>query len=78
MVLIKDDVHPWMRMWVGVVEHPFFAVTGADGAFEFRGLPPGEYTIQVWHERYVGVSREIVVKEGSPLREDFELDQARP
>jgi len=78
MIAIKDDVHPWMRVWVGVVEHPFFAVTGADGAYEFRGLPPGRYTIQVWHERYAGVSREIEVREGALLREDFDLDQDRP
>lgn len=77
MVLIKDDVHPWMRMWVGVIGHPYFAVTGPDGAFELRGLPPGRYTIEVWHERYVGVSREIEVKEGAVLREDFDLDRPR-
>jgi hypothetical protein len=77
MIVIKDDVHPWMRMWVGAVDHPFFAVTGADGAFELRGLPPGRYTIEVWHELYVGVKREIEVREGALLREDFELDRMK-
>jgi hypothetical protein len=40
-----------MLGWVGVVPHPFHAVTGEDGSFEFKGLPPGEYEIEAWHEK---------------------------
>jgi len=50
MVPFKCDVHRWMNSWVGVLEHPFYAVTGADGTFEIKGLPPGTYTIEAWHE----------------------------
>jgi plastocyanin len=50
MIEIRCDLHPNMKAYVGVVDHPFFAVTGPDGAFEFRGLPPGEYTIGAWAE----------------------------
>jgi hypothetical protein len=39
-----------MRSYVGVLPHPFFAVTGADGAFQLTGLPPGTYTVEAWHE----------------------------
>ena len=52
MIPVKCNVHPWMRVWVGVVDHPFFAVTGDYGSFSLKGLPPGEYTVEVWHERY--------------------------
>lgn len=52
MVPVKCNIHPWMRAYIGVVSHPFFAVTGDDGTFTIKGLPPGTYTIQVWHEKY--------------------------
>ena len=51
MVPFKCDVHKWMNAFVGVLDHPFYSVTGADGAFSLAGLPPGTYTIEVWHEK---------------------------
>jgi hypothetical protein len=51
MATIKCDVHPWMRAYAGVMENPYFAVTKADGAFEIKGLVPGEYTLAAWHEK---------------------------
>jgi plastocyanin len=51
MVRFKCDVHGWMAAYVGVTAHPFFAVTDADGRYEIKGLPPGEYTVAIWHEK---------------------------
>lgn len=51
MMKVSCNQHPWMRMYLNVVPHPFFAVSGADGKFEIKGLPPGEYTIAAVHER---------------------------
>jgi len=51
MVPFKCDVHGWMNAYVGVVNHPFFAVTDATGSFNLKSLPPGTYTIEAWHER---------------------------
>ena len=51
MVPFRCDVHGWMAAYGGVLSHPFFAVSTADGSFEIKGLPAGTYTIEVWHER---------------------------
>jgi plastocyanin len=51
MVPFRCDVHGWMNAYVGVVAHPFFAVSKPDGSFEIKGLPAGTYTIEAWHER---------------------------
>jgi hypothetical protein len=58
---LRCDIHPWMRGWLAVVPHPFFAVTGEDGAFDFRGLPPGRYVIAAWHETYGEKTRELTL-----------------
>ena len=59
MLPFKCDVHGWMNAYVGVLDHPYFAVTGADGKFELKSLPPGTYTIEAWHER-LGAATEMV------------------
>lgn len=59
MVPFKCDVHGWMNAYVGVLDHPFFAVTGPEGAFDFKSLPPGTYTIEAWHEK-LGTSTQTV------------------
>ncbi len=51
MVRFKCDVHNWMAAYVGVLDHPYFAVTDASGGFELPNLPPGTYTIETWHEK---------------------------
>jgi plastocyanin len=52
MVRFKCDVHGWMTAFIGVMKDPFFAVTKADGTFEIKGLPPGTYTLEAWHEKF--------------------------
>lgn len=46
---IVCNVHPWMHSYALVQDHPYFAVTGEDGAFEIKGLKPGTYTLEAWH-----------------------------
>ena len=59
MVPFKCDVHRWMNAWVGVLEHPFYAVSGKGGTFALAGLPPGTYTIEAWHEK-LGAQTQMV------------------
>jgi plastocyanin len=49
-IALVCDLHPWMKAWVGVFDHPWFAVTGVDGSFAWPELPPGEYRVRAWHE----------------------------
>lgn len=51
IVEVRCEDHPWVRGWVAVFDHPYFAVTDSDGAFTMADLPPGTYTVKVWHER---------------------------
>ena len=50
LVPVKCNQHPWMKAYVGVLKHPFFAVSGEDGSFTIKGVPPGKYTVVAWHE----------------------------
>lgn len=61
MVPIMCDVHGWMKCYAGILNHPFFAVTGKDGKFEIKGVPPGEYTISVWHETSSGDAKGVTM-----------------
>jgi plastocyanin len=61
MVPFKCDVHGWMNAYAGVLDHPFFATTDASGKFEIKGLPPGDYTIEAWHEKLGTQEQKITV-----------------
>jgi plastocyanin len=60
----RCDVHGWMNAYGNVVSHPFFAVTGSDGRFVIKGLPPGTYTLEAWHEQ-LGTRTLSVTVDGS-------------
>jgi plastocyanin len=68
---VKCDIHSWMVAWVGVVPHPYFAVSGGDGSFNIARVPPGRYTIQTWHEAYGRLTRTVDVKAGQTATVDF-------
>jgi hypothetical protein len=74
-IRVKCDVHPWMSGYVAVFEHPFFAVTRADGAFEIKGLPPGEYTVVFWHEKLKSKEQKVTVAEDKPAELSMTLTQ---
>ncbi len=50
--VVKCDVHPWMKSYVQVFDHPYFAVTGIDGKFTINNIPPGDYEVVAWQEKF--------------------------
>ena len=71
---IRCDIHPWMGAWCVVVAHPFFAVTGEDGSFALKGLPPGEYVVEAWHEKYGTRTQTVKVGAGEKKVADFSFE----
>jgi plastocyanin len=71
MIPVKCQVHNWMRGYIGVVEHPFFAVTDGSGRFSIPQLPPGTYTIEAWHERLGTQTQQITVAAKDAKTLDF-------
>jgi hypothetical protein len=68
---VSCDVHPWMRAYVSVFEHPFHAVTKEDGTYEIKGLPAGEYEVEAWHPKLKTVSGKVTVKDGEAAKLDL-------
>ena len=60
-ILVKCNVHPWMRGYIAVFKHPYFVVTGKDGGFALSNLPRGTYTIEAWHETLGTATQKITV-----------------
>jgi plastocyanin len=61
MVPLECNVHGWMKAYVGVVAHPYFATSGDDGSFTIGGLPPGTYQLEAWHEKLGTKTAEVTI-----------------
>jgi plastocyanin len=68
---LQCDVHGWMAAYVGVMSHPYFAVTDKPGTFEIPNVPEGSYTIQAWHEVYGPLTSSVQVMPGGVANVEF-------
>jgi plastocyanin len=79
LVTITCDLHSWMKSWVVVAEHPFYAVTDAAGAYRIANVPPGKYRLRMWQEALGETTREVVVgPQGAAADIDVKTLRARP
>lgn len=80
LVRFKCDVHPWMFAYVGVLPHPYFAVTDKDGNYKISGVPAGKYSLVAFHRKAHGTEDKAVVKEitvaDAAVSENFSVDVA--
>jgi len=72
MIPVRCDVHGWMHAYIGVVEHPYFAVSGPDGSFSIANVPAGTYTAEAWHEEYGTMSASVTVTAGGTAEVSFD------
>jgi plastocyanin len=68
---LKCDVHSWMTAYIGIVRHPYFAISTAAGTFEIANVPAGTHTIQAWQERYGPIRQIVRVRAGATTTADF-------
>jgi len=68
MAQVKCNQHPWMKAFIGVMKHPFFAVSAEDGTFKIAGVPPGKYTVVAWHEGATGPGTEKTMEVTVPAK----------
>lgn len=73
MVPFKCDVHPWMSSYVGVLDHPFFAVSGPGGSFQIDGLPAGDYVLEAWHEEFGTRTMSVAVTANGASEANFDF-----
>ena len=71
MIPVKCNQHPWMKAYFGVTSNPFYAVTGKDGMFTIKGLPPGHYTLEAWTATFGTEEKEVTVEPGKTTTVDF-------
>ncbi|HWB97569.1 MAG TPA: carboxypeptidase regulatory-like domain-containing protein [Bryobacteraceae bacterium] len=71
MIRVKCNIHSWMRAYIGVLGHPYFAVTGEGGTFDIPNLPPGDYVIEAWHEALGTQEQHVKVTQSAKVAMDF-------
>lgn len=74
MIPVRCDVHGWMESYLGVTGHPYHAVTPEDGGFAMDRLPPGDYVLEAWHERYGTATQNVTVPQSGEVEVTFEFN----
>lgn len=70
---LRCNQHPWEKAYLGIFDHPFFAVSNRRGTYAIRNLPPGTYTLVAWHERFGEQSLEVEVRARGYQKKDFKF-----
>jgi hypothetical protein len=77
VIRLKCDIHPWMKAFVVMSPHPYFATSSEEGAFTLQGVPPGTYTLEAWHETLGTKTAQVTVREDQEATVAFEFAAAK-
>lgn len=77
IIPVKCNQHPWMKAYINVLKHPFFAISAADGTFTIKDVPPGKYTVVAWHEKYGEQTMEVTVPASGTGTANFSFDSSK-
>ena len=73
LIKVKCDAHEWMRSWIVEIDNPYYTTTDAEGHFSLKDVPPGSYTLEVWHEAAGEKSEPVVVTAGKTTTAKIKL-----
>ena len=71
MIRVKCNIHSWMHAFIGVLDHPYYAVSNDTGSFTIPNLPPGDYTLEAWHEKLGTQEQKVTVSPSGKVTADF-------
>jgi plastocyanin len=71
IIPVRCNVHPWMKGYIAVFKHPYFTLTDKHGSFDLKDLPPGEYTIEAWHEKYGVLTQKVTIERNQTKELEF-------
>jgi hypothetical protein len=77
IIPVKCNQHPWMKAYINVLKHPFFAISAADGTFTIKDVPPGKYTVVAWHEKFGEQTMEVTVPASGAGTANFSFDSSK-
>ena len=75
IVKVSCDAHSWMSAWLVITDHPYIDATDGSGAFKINDVPPGNHTVEVWHETLGKVTKTLAVKAGEEAKITIELSK---
>lgn len=74
-IKVTCDAHPWMSAWVVVTDHAYIDASDNGGNFKIADVPPGNHTIEVWHETLGKVTKTVAVKAGEEAKVNIEMSR---
>jgi hypothetical protein len=73
IVKVECNVHGWMNAMLVAAEHPYYALTDANGSFKITDVPPGNYTLKVWHSKLGEQTKDVTVGPKEEVKVAFDL-----